>query len=60
MRPQKAIEIIDAYLRGDEPDFAPDLPVAIRMGKSAITQVILWREHGYPEFMPLLKGETKD
>lgn len=32
----KAIEILDCYLRGDEPDFLPDLPASIRLGIEAL------------------------
>ncbi|MBA7602874.1 hypothetical protein ES703_09970 [subsurface metagenome] len=60
MNLEEAIEINKAYLRGDEPDYAPDLPAAIRLG---IASMEIVKEQGFEYYlfpeMPL-PGETED
>ena len=60
MNLKKAIEILQSYLRGDEPDYDPDLPDAIRLGIEALKRVKY--QHDDNEFVPdfLLPGETED
>lgn len=55
-----AINTIKHHLDAHPP--TPDAPLlrAIKMSLSATIQIRLWREHGYPEFEPLLDGETQD
>ena len=60
MKLTKAFEILTNYLRGDEPDNAPDLPDSIRLG----IETIKWRQQCKARKIPyaafLLPGETED
>ena len=56
---ERAVEILENYLRGDEPDYAPDLPAAIRLGIEALKARKRDREFGYVDLEDLLPSETK-
>lgn len=60
MNLDKAIEIIENYLRGDEPDDPTDLPKAFMLGSEAIKRIYNNRATtpGF-NFIPL-PGETEE
>ena len=59
MNIDKAFEILTNYLRGDEPDNAPDLPDSIKLGIEALKWVQKERPGVYGSYPPLLPGETE-
>ena len=56
----EAIEILKDYLRGDEPDNAPDLPASIRLGIEALKRVKAYKEAHVGLHYEPMPGETKD
>lgn len=56
----KAIEIIDDYLRGDEPDYGPDLPDSIRLAREALKAIPEYRDAAGSHNWPPLQGETEE
>lgn len=60
MKLSKAIEILQAYLRGDEPDYAPDLPLATRLSLEALKREKLIRRATPYRGEGPLPGETEE
>lgn len=57
---EEAIEILENYLRGDDPDYAPDLPNAIRLIFKAGKRLQEIRRCPGVSADTLLRGETED
>jgi len=55
---KEAIEILEDYLRGDEPDYNPDLPAALRLAIEDLKRTVDWRNRGMTLACFLLDGET--
>ena len=60
MKLERATEVLENYLRGDEPDNAPDLPAAIRLGIEALKRLEKARKERRFDRLGLLPGETED
>ena len=56
----EVIEILQAYLRGDEPDNAPNLPASIRLGIEALKRERERRKYLVNSCGELLPGETEE
>lgn len=60
MKLEEAIEIIDNYLRGDEPDDPRKLPAAFRLGIEALRAIPKTRAGQGIICIMHLPGETED
>ena len=59
MHIDRAIRIHGEIIRYEYSATPSDEATAMKMAQSAMTQIKLWREHGYPQYEPLLNGETE-
>jgi len=56
----KAIEILEAFMRGDEPDYSPDLPASVKLGIAALKRLELLRSNFSELGLARLPGETPE
>ena len=60
MNIDEAIKILEAYLRGDEPDNPSDLPASFRLSIEAMKREIANRNNPDYVIVGKLPGETED